>query len=83
MAAPAMVDDMPYSQDQKRVYFAGTMFTDVFEQKDADHYEKVGHIPTAFRAKTAILVPELNRYYVAVPHHGAAPAAVRVYEVTQ
>jgi WD40 repeat protein len=83
MAAPAMVDDMPYSPDQKRVYFAGTMFTDVFEQKDADHYEKIGHIPTAFRAKTAILVPKLNRYYVAVPHHGAAPAAVRVYEVTQ
>lgn len=82
VAAPAMVDDMPFSSDQKRVYFAGTMFTDVFEQKDADHYERIGHIPTAFRAKTAILVPELNRYYLAVPHHGASPAAIRVYEVT-
>jgi DNA-binding beta-propeller fold protein YncE len=79
--APAMVDDMPFSADQKRVYFAGTLFTDVFEQKDADHYERIGHIPTAFRAKTAILVPELNRYYLAVPHHGAKPAAIRVYEV--
>ncbi|MEQ1472363.1 MAG: YncE family protein [Candidatus Acidiferrum sp.] len=81
--AAGMVDDMPVSPDRKRVYFAGTMFTDVFERQDADHYKKVGHIPTAFRAKTAILVPELNRYYLAVPHHGAAPAAIRVYEVVQ
>ncbi len=42
--------------------------------------ERIGHIPTAFRAKTAILVPELNRFYVAVPHHGAKTAAIRVYE---
>ena len=83
MAAPALVDDMPYSADQKRIYFAGTMFTDVFEQKDADHYERIGHIPTAFKAKTAILVPELNRFYLAVPRHLAKPAAVRVYEVAQ
>jgi DNA-binding beta-propeller fold protein YncE len=83
LAAPAMVDDMPYNPDQKRIYFAGTMFTDVLEQKDADHCERIGHIPTAFRAKTAILVPELNRYYLAVPHHGTSPAAVRVYEVEQ
>lgn len=83
MPAAAMVDDMPYSADQKRVYFAGTMFTDVFEQKDKDHLEKVGHVPTSFRAKTAILVPQLNRYYVAAPHHGTNNAALRVYEVTQ
>jgi DNA-binding beta-propeller fold protein YncE len=81
--AAGMVDDMPLSPDKKRIYFAGTMFTDVFEQKDADHYEKIGHVPTAFRAKTAILVPELNRYYLAVPHHGKDSAAIRVYDVVQ
>src|SRR3984893_5005958 len=78
--APSMVDDMAFSPDQKRIYFAGTEFTDVFEAKDADHLERIGHIPTAFRAKTAILVPELNRFYLAVPHHGTKTAAVRVYE---
>jgi hypothetical protein len=26
------------------------------------------------------LVPELNRFYVAVPHHGTKGAAIRVYE---
>src|ERR1700730_3695285 len=78
--APSMVDDMAFSPDQKRIYFAGTEFTDVFEAKDADHLERIGHIPTAFRAKTAILVPELNRFYLAVPHHGTKTAAVRIYE---
>src|SRR3982074_1445418 len=80
VAAPAMVDDACFSAAQKRIYFAGTEFTDVFEIKDADHLERIGHIPTSFRAKTAILVPELNRFYVAVPHHGAKSAAIRVYE---
>jgi hypothetical protein len=80
VAAPAMVDDACFSAAQKRIYFAGTEFTDVFEIKDADHLERIGHIPTSFRAKTAILVPELNRFYVAVPHHGAKTAAIRVYE---
>src|SRR3984893_5591379 len=46
MAAPALVDDMPYSADQKRIYFAGTMFTDVFEQKDAGHNERIDYIST-------------------------------------
>src|ERR1700730_1669521 len=80
LPAPAMVGDACFRGAQKRLYFAGTEFTDVFEIKDADHLERIGHVPTSFRAKTAILVPELNRFYVAVPHHGAKPAAIRVYE---
>jgi DNA-binding beta-propeller fold protein YncE len=82
MPAAAMVDDMAYDAASKRIYFAGTLFIDVFQQRDADHYDNVGHIPTAFRAKTAILVPELNRYYLAVPHHEKQSAEVRVYNVT-
>lgn len=81
MPAPAMVDDMVYDGQRKRIYFAGTLFTDVFQQSDADHYEQIGHIPTSFRAKTAILVPELNRYYLAVPHHEKQAAEIRVYSV--
>jgi WD40 repeat protein len=79
--AAAMVDDACLSAVQKRIYFAGTEFTDVFEIKDADHVERIGHLPTAFRAKTAILVPELNKYYLAVPHHEKQVAELRVYEV--
>jgi DNA-binding beta-propeller fold protein YncE len=80
VTAPPMVDDACFSAAQKRIYFAGSEFTDVFEIKDADHVERIGHIPTGFRAKTAILVPELNRFYLAVPHHGTKIAAIRVYE---
>jgi DNA-binding beta-propeller fold protein YncE len=79
--AQAMVDDACFNATQKRIYFAGTEFTDVFEIKDANHLERIGHVPTAFRAKTAILVPELNKYYLAVPHHEKQVAELRVYEV--
>jgi DNA-binding beta-propeller fold protein YncE len=79
--AAAMVDDMAYDGQRKRIYFAGTEFLDVFQQGDADHYERVAHIPTAFRAKTAILIPELNKYYLAVPHHEKQIAELRVYDV--
>ena len=80
VAAAPMVDDAAFSAAQKRIYFAGNMYTDVFEIKDADHLERIGHVPTAFRAKTALVVPELNRFYVAVPHHAGKSAEIRVYE---
>lgn len=80
-AGPAMGDDMAYDSKEKRIYFAGSEFIDVFEQRDADHYQRIGHIPTAFRAKTAILVPQLNRYYLAVPRHEKQVAELRVYVV--
>jgi DNA-binding beta-propeller fold protein YncE len=80
-SAPAMVDDMAFDGPSKRIYFAGTEFLDVFHQTDADHYDRVGHIATSFRAKTGVLVPELHRYYLAVPHHEKQTAELRVYEV--
>jgi DNA-binding beta-propeller fold protein YncE len=76
-----MVDDMAYDAKSKRIYVTGSDFVDVFHQKDPDHYELVGQIASAFRAKTAILVPELNRYYLAVPRHEGKAAEVRVFEV--
>ena len=81
LPAVGLVDDAAYDAKQKRVYVAGDQFVDVFEQKDADHYALLGRIPGSFRAKTAILVPELNRYYLAVPHHENKDAEVRVYEI--
>jgi DNA-binding beta-propeller fold protein YncE len=83
VAAVDMVDDMAYDAKQKRIYVAGDQFVDVFQQKDADHYALVGRVPGSFRAKTGILVPELNRYYLAVPHHAGKEAEVRVYDIQQ
>ena len=81
LPAAAMVDDMAWDAQRKRLYFAGSMFIDVFQQTDADHYEQVGHVPSAFRAKTGVLVPELNRFYLGVPHHEKQSAELRVYKV--
>lgn len=81
LPAVGMVDDAVYDAQHKRIYLAGDQFLDVFEQKDADHYALLARIPGAFRAKTGILVPELNRYYLAVPHHEGKEAEVRVYEI--
>jgi DNA-binding beta-propeller fold protein YncE len=79
--AVGFVDDVAFDPKSKRIYLAGDKFVDVFQQKDADHYSLLGRVPGGFRAKTAILVPELNRYYLAVPHHEGKDAEVRVFEV--
>src|SRR6202158_6158307 len=76
-----MTDDMAFDPEAKRIYVVCSDFTAVYQQKDADHYEDIGRVPTGFRAKTAILVPQLKRYYVAAPRHGKDEASVKVYEV--
>lgn len=81
LPAVGLVDDAVYDAQHQRIYLAGDGSLDVFEQKDADHYSLLARIPGAFRAKTGILVPEWNRYYLAVPHHEGKEAEVRVYDV--
>ncbi len=76
-----MTDDMAFDPASKRIYVACNDFAVVYQQKDADHYEELGRVPTGFRAKTAILVPQLKRYYVAAPRHEKDAAGVKVYEV--
>jgi DNA-binding beta-propeller fold protein YncE len=77
--AASMVDDMAYDAAHKRIYFAGTDYLDVFQQ--GSKYQVLDKIPTGFRAKTAIFVPQLNRYYLGVPHHDGKTAELRVYSV--
>jgi DNA-binding beta-propeller fold protein YncE len=81
LPAVNLVDDISYDAKQKRIYLAGDQFVNVFEQKDPDHYVLLAKVPGSFRAKTGTLVPEWNRYYLAVPHHESHDAEVRVYEV--
>jgi DNA-binding beta-propeller fold protein YncE len=76
-----LTDDMLFDPESKRIYVACDEFVVVYVQHDADHYEELGRIPTGFRAKTAILVPQLKRYFVAAPRHGQKMAELRVYEV--
>jgi DNA-binding beta-propeller fold protein YncE len=79
--AASMIDDMGFDGAHKHIFFAGTEFLDVFQERDPSHVELIGHIATAFRSKTGIFVPELNRYYLGVPHHGTKSAELRIYEV--
>jgi hypothetical protein len=72
---------MAYDSASKRIYISASGFVDVYHQKDADHYDQIAHVSTAFKARTAILVPEFKKYYLGIPHHGTTAAAVRVYDV--
>ncbi len=75
-----LVDDIAYDAKLKRFYLSGDQFMEVFKQDDADHYTSLGKTASAFRAKTALFVPELNRYFLAVPRNGNKEAEVKVYE---
>jgi DNA-binding beta-propeller fold protein YncE len=63
-------DDMGYDPVRKRIYITGDGSTSVIVQQDADHYASVAELPTGYRAKTSIFVPELNRLYIAVSSRG-------------
>lgn len=74
------VDDVSYGSKQKRIYYAGSEFLDVYQQHDADHYEQIGHIATSFRAHTGIFSQDLDRYYLGIPAHEGKGAEIRIYK---
>ena len=73
------VDDLIYDVSSKRIYAAGNGAVDVFQQVDADHYKALGSVPTGAQGKTARLVPELNRLFVAVPQSAPTTARILVF----
>lgn len=81
LPAAEMVDDMAFDPRSKRIYVACGGFTVAYQQRDADHYEEVGRATTGFRAKTALLAPQLKRLYVAAPRDKDQAAEVKVFEI--
>ena len=82
MQSGGMVDDAVYDPKMKRIYVTGVPFVNVFQKSDeGERYDLLGQVPTAFHSVTGILVPQLNRYYLAVNHHGQTDAVVQVYQV--
>jgi len=78
------VDDLAYDAAHHRLYLpggGGSGAVSVVEQRGADDYRLVATIPTKPGAKTARLVPELNKYYVGVPAKDGQPAQILVYDV--
>ena len=76
-----MVDGAVFDASSRRIYVPGTEFVDVFHERDTSHFDLIAHVQGAFRAKTAILIPQLNQFYLAVPYHGGKSAEVRVFKV--
>lgn len=64
------VDDLAYDAAHHRIYIpggGGQGAITVVDQTGPDDYRVAATIPTKPGAKTARLVPELNKYYVGVP----------------
>jgi DNA-binding beta-propeller fold protein YncE len=74
-------DDMVFDPTAKRIYVATAGAVDTYSQIDADHYKLLQTVQTSAGAKTARLVPEIHRYFVAAPPDGARKAEILVYEV--
>jgi DNA-binding beta-propeller fold protein YncE len=80
------VDYIAYDPASQRIYAScGAPVPDggdlyVFNSDGAGHYELLAKVPTAPRAKTALLVPEIKRLFVSVPHF-EKEARVLVYQV--
>jgi hypothetical protein len=73
-------DDLFYDAGRKRLYVSGGAgFVTVLQQHDADHYAVMARLPTAAGARTGFFAPDLNRFFLAVPHRGSLVAEVRVY----
>jgi len=78
------VDDLAFDPASKRIYAAcgdGAGSVDVYKEEDPDHFRSLGRVPSGPLGRTARLVPELNRYFVAVPGNETKPAEVLVYQI--
>jgi DNA-binding beta-propeller fold protein YncE len=75
--------DMSLDVAHKRIYVTGTETATVIEQRDADHYEHIAEVATAYRAKSSIFVPQLKRLYIADSGKGKPDAklALQIFEV--
>jgi DNA-binding beta-propeller fold protein YncE len=78
------MDGVYFDAARKRVYVSGGRelpagFVYVYQEKDADHYETIGKVPTRGGAGTSFWSPDLNRYYVAAPKNDKQEAAILVY----
>jgi DNA-binding beta-propeller fold protein YncE len=63
-------DVVQYDETSRRIYFTGTTGSvAVFKEIDPDHFQLLGKVPTGAISKTGLWVPELKRFYSAVPRH--------------
>jgi len=77
-------DDMWYDADRKRIYIpSGEGFIFVYQQIDADRYERIAKITTAIGARTSAYYGQVGKHntlYVAVPARANRGAELWFYE---
>lgn len=81
LEAPQRTNELVVDRANHRIYLAGDDYVSVIRQQGADGYAEIARIPSDKGAKTAILVPELHRLYVAVAGKGDTKAGLLRYEV--
>jgi DNA-binding beta-propeller fold protein YncE len=78
---PGQTDDLFYDSLRHRVYvLTSAGYLEVFEQKDADHYNRIARYPTPSRSQTGFFVQEWGKLFVAVPAQNDQSAEIRVYQ---
>jgi DNA-binding beta-propeller fold protein YncE len=77
-------DDMSFDPDRKRIYVSsGEGFIFVYQQIDADRYQRIAKIPTAIGARTSVYTGQVgkhNTFYLAVPARANREAELWLYE---
>jgi hypothetical protein len=78
----ADADDVFVDSKRHRIYVScGEGFIDVFQSRSGG-FDRVGHIPTQSGARTSLLVPQLDRLFLAVRVTPSEQAAVWVFRLT-
>lgn len=79
--APVRTNEAVWDAANHRLYLAGDDHLAVIAQHDPDHYDVLPPVASAHGAKTAILVPEIHRLFVAVSPGDAKGGALLQYDV--
>lgn len=76
------VDDLDFDPASGRLYAScGSGEIDVYQQRDADHYNLLAKTETGIMARSGLLVPELHKYFSSVPHIGTQSAKILVFQI--
>jgi DNA-binding beta-propeller fold protein YncE len=83
VASPAIVehtDDLFFDASKGRIYILGEGFIEAWQEKDPDHYDRIGRYPTPADGRTGLFVPDLGELFETIPHHGQQGAEILVYQ---
>jgi DNA-binding beta-propeller fold protein YncE len=81
--APLRADEVQYDPATHRLYVpGGEGYLEIYDTSDPDHLKVVEKVTTAAGAKTALLIPDMHRLFIAVsPGDTKNMAKVLTYEV--